>query len=197
MEYTIKKFKDEGFYVQCFSQEEADELMVMLNGYGLRWSSKGLLTNKDNYWDRNGSRTYYCYDNGVRYGSLDWPFGDTRPEIVSFQKFANRPKSNKEKVFDMIGVEVEERFNIRNANCNPFYFDKWFDLRNNDYDVVNYMTAPILYENRLEKIIKNPNKDIENCIELLSRHSLPMKSIIDCIRVSLKEILELKESKSA
>jgi len=98
---------------------------------------------------------------------------------------------------EMIGVEVGEPFEVSSSSFNPFKFDIDFNLVDREGDIRTDYIGDILWgEAEIKKISKDPNENIKKCIELLSNEALHAGDVRKGVLLSLKEILELKESKS-
>jgi len=188
MEYTMKNFLKDKFIIICKEKSETESIMKMFIKEGIKWS--GGLSVAYTHCDEYKPECYYLHAGALQCDKLEC--AENRYEKVPAKDFISANKSNKEKVFSMIDVEVEERFNIKDAACNPFYFDKWFDLRNKEYDEVNYMITSILYENRLEKIPKDIREELKEYIDSLSSEAFYRKDLRKSILLSLGDILSSK-----
>jgi len=193
MKYTIENFKDGEFNIHCGTNEEADSLMELLHNDGITWCTCQSLLSHNN-WCEYKDQTCYAYNNGLSYGNIATP---SSRKIILFQEFFDVNKSNKEKVLELIGIKKGEPFNMIDDRYNPYCFDDQFVLRDKNGTRCTSKVIDILWGNsEVEKLLVDKNAEIKKCIELLSGSTVPVKSIIDCVRTSLTEILELKESKS-
>lgn len=191
----MENFKENKLAVNCKTQNEADQLMEILSNNKIKWES-GESVLKNSKWYYHGDQTYYAFcETGLVFAELPALFERT---TISFQEFADGNRSLKEKVLEIIGVKVGEKFNISGSSYNPFYFDEDYEMRDCDGDRCTIKVIDILWRNsKIEKLPEDPNVEVKKYIELLSTTTPLTKNIREGILVSLKEILDLKESKSA
>lgn len=199
MEYTIENFKNGKFIIRCGTRKEAEELFEVLIKNSFKWRTGEFLTG-DNHWSDYREDIYYAHDSinsGLSYGDMNGT-GSRYKEAIFFKDFVFAEKSMKEKTIEIIGVEVGEQFNIVGESYNPHMFDAQFDLLDRDGDRSYSKIAEILWGlSKIEKIPKDPNAEVKKYIKLLSNETPLTKDVREGILLSLTEILELKESKSA
>lgn len=190
MKYTMENFKNGEFAIFCEKEEYADHLITLLD--------KGDRTRWEHY--KNYTCCYYPCNN-LTYRHLNKCIEDGL-HIVEYNEFIKKielnEKSNKEKVLEILDVKVGEKFNISDSSYNPFYFDEDYEMRDCDGDRCTIKVIDILWRNsKIEKLPEDTNVEVKKYIELLSTTTPLTKNIREGILVSLKEILELKEQKSA
>ncbi len=195
MEYTMKNFMADEFIITCKEKSEAEAVMKLFIEEGIKWNGGDSLSVSETYWDEHKSEFYYSHAGALQYGTLKYA-ADRYPK-VSYQDFMLTNKSTKEKVLEIIGVKIGEKFNLSDDDYNPYYFDKEFILRDNGGDRRTSKVIDILWGNNKIEKLPDPNAEINKYIELLSSTTPLTKNIREGILVSLKEILELKEPKSA
>lgn len=195
MRYTIEDFKNGEFVIVCETEEEANTLMKIFEQKNIRWLP-GESALGETHWEEYEENTYYRYSDSLFYGSKN--SAGRGYKQVYFTDFIDERKSLKEKVLDIIDVKVGEKFNISGSSYNPFYFDEDYEMRDCDGDRCTIKVIDILWRNsKIEKLPEDPNVEVKKYIELLSTATPLTKNIREGILVSLKEILELKEQKSA
>lgn len=193
MKYTVENFKDGEFAINCKTREEANNLMELLQREGVMWCTNNLLIGFDN-WHIYEKQTYYAYDRGLVYGCLP---RKSSGKMITFEEFLADNKSNKEKILEIIGVEIGEPFNITGYKYNPYVFDDNYNLIDKDGDKRENLIFDILWEDlKIEKIPEDPNADIKKYIELLSNEEDLDDNVHNGVLVSLKELLVLKEQKT-
>ena len=200
MEYTMENFKNGKFVINCQSKDEANNLMDTLHRNNITWCTGSSLQGTDNHWNDYGSDTCFFYgDSGLEYGRVKY-YDNEGVQSISFDIFITNIEaiSNKEKVLKMIGVKLGEQFNIIGDPYNPYAFDDNYDLIDEEGDESNQKVFNILWgKEKIEKLPEDPNANIKKYIELLSSTITLQKDVREGILVSLNEILELKEQKSA
>ena len=200
MEYTMENFKNGEFVIRCQSKDEANNLIDTLHRNNITWCTGTSLQGTDNHWNDYGSDTCFSYgDSGLEYGYVKY-YDNKGVQSISFDVFITNIEaiSNKEKILEMLDVKVGEKFNISDSSYNPFYFDEDYEMRDCDGDKCTIKVIDILWRNsEIEKLPEDQNAEVKKYIELLSTTTPLTKNIREGILVSLKEILELKESKSA
>ncbi|MBK5243723.1 MAG: hypothetical protein JJE18_01630 [Eubacteriaceae bacterium] len=122
----MKKFLDGKFTVNCKTEDEAEQLLMMLDRTGFDWKSASVLL-YIKFWGNHKEKTCYGMEmNGHKlvFGGKDFMI-EEESRVVSFSKFIKPKKTNIEKVAKMLGVEIGEEFNIcinNIASCyNPYY----------------------------------------------------------------------------
>jgi len=70
------------------------------------------------------------------------------------------------KVLEMLGLEVEELFNIIGADCNPYLFDEEYNLLDAEYYIRNgFIRGLIIGKYEIEKLPWKPKEgELYHCV---------------------------------
>lgn len=192
MEYTMENFMKDKFIIICKDKNEKESAMKMFRKEGIKWN--GGLSVAYTHCDEDKTECYYSHAGALQCGQVEWM--EDRYEKVYVKDFISANKSNKEKVLDIIGVKIGEKFNLPGCSCNPYVFNHNYDLVDRDGDKRNLKISDILWEDlKIEKIPEDPNTETKKHIELISNKYFGRNNMQEAILFLLKEISELKESK--
>lgn len=196
MEYTIENFKKGEFVINCKTQQEADLLMKICDRNGIMWDRIKRATD-NSAWGQYEEMTCYRCDSVLCFSRQEFYRAENRT-IVDFWTFIGKPKSNKEKVLDIIGIKVGEKFNISGCSCNPYVFNHNYDLVNREGDKRNLKISEILWGNlKIVKIPQDPNAEVKKHIELISGEYFGRNNMQEAILFLLNENLSQNKQKSA
>jgi len=141
MKFDLEKMK--GKVIHCNTKEKADSLLIFLNSQNYHIGNMLL----DNVWEIKKEQT--CYNVSeyiVFHGSYNW-YKDNDYTILEFEDviIPNQPR-----ICEILGVEVDEKFNLKNGSCNPYKLAK----RGNELCLLNSNDT---YSNgRVINLINNP-----------------------------------------
>lgn len=196
MKHMIEDFKNGEFVVNCKTNKEADDFSKICNDNNITWGGREMVLGHTN-WCVYAENTCYSFQGSLSYSPIGYYSGCGR-KVISFQDFTLVNNSKKENVLKIIGVEVGKPFNVSGDKYNPYVFDDSYNLIDKDGDKREDLIFAMLCDDlKIEKIPEDPNTEVKKYIELLSTATPLTKNIREGILVSLKEILELKEQKSA
>lgn len=131
---TLKEFfnSDRSLAIHCDTEEKANILLKAFDKMGKKWNSSTLYTKESNYeWYKEET----CYYNDGTYCKKDWCL-TMGAKVYEFEevKLGNRTMNdNVKKVFEILGVEPNEVFKIKDdKNKEPryrYFFDDNLTLK--------------------------------------------------------------------
>ena len=129
LSFDISKYI--GKVIHCDTEEKANQLLEFLDGQGYKWRGTGERTTEGNKWKTCSENTCYCIETNkkITYDCIAY-LKDTDCDIIEFDDLL---KQDKPRICEIIGKEVDEKFNIKGYKANPCHIDKDGEVVNNQY----------------------------------------------------------------
>jgi len=139
MKFDLEKMKE--CAINCSTEEKARQLLEFLKSQGFKWSGD------DTNWGVHEDET--CYEiknNKIYYSKYDYYF----EQGYTILEFEDVVIPDKLRICEILGVEIEENFNIKNGRCNPYR------LVDTGYELHLFNSNDIYSDGRLINLINNP-----------------------------------------
>lgn len=173
MKFNIDNYKGK-YVMHCKTYEEAVDFCNYLHSTGRSWVSDRSYSECTN-WEKYGTKTIYYFNEG---SYCDINLVNQGYTVLEWSDFMSETMSNKDrvnKVFEMLGVEANEIFKIREQQNRKveYYFDDNLELRcillgddfKLDSEKSNKMIVNILRGNLTIQTIIAPTKEEQLAID--------------------------------
>mgnify|MGYP000988648507 CR=1 FL=1 len=160
--------KIKGNVIHCDTEEKAKELLNVCSNHGC--DTQYVEDTWKNY------RDIMCYEINIErediyYGSIDYFINEEHREVLEFEDIIIQDKP---RICEILGVELEQKFNIKGYNySSPFYLKKEMN------DNIFLYNRNGISDNgtMLVKIINNPS-----LIEIMPKYTTEQKAIFKALK---------------
>jgi len=139
-----------GKAIHCNTENKANQLLEFLGRHGYMWTVTYKKPTEKNNWNVYTVNTCYRIyeDKTITYDSIKY-FKDTNYDIIEFDDLIQSKTQDKPLICEIIGKNVNEKFNIKNYGANPCFINIEGIIKNQQLIHISYKT--------LMQIINNPN----------------------------------------
>lgn len=108
--------------IHCKTKEEAIKLLTAFDKMGKRWANDESYLRND-HWDEYKEDTCYSNEHTYGYKSL---YSDNGTKVYDFEE-VELMNDNVKKVFDMLGIEPNQEFKIKDSGDDYWHHRYFFD----------------------------------------------------------------------